>query len=119
LERLGCLQIQRHVAYRPQRPPFDCDDAYDCTVEEMNALSWETRKWWLGMFATHTRADWFRNILGILDFFASDSDFSPIGGWASYSDAGVLVVIQDGWRRFQGLAPAETSTARRKYPYGF
>jgi hypothetical protein len=53
--------------------------------------------------------DWFYNILGILDYFAGDTQFSPLDGWASLSDAGVLIAIQDGWRQFRENSPIETS----------
>jgi hypothetical protein len=86
-------------------------DAYDCTIDELDALSWETRKWWLNMFMNDSNVRWFYNILGIIDYFAGNPNFSSIGGWASYSDAGVLVVIQDGWRRNIGKAPVETGDA--------
>lgn len=73
-------------------------DAYDCTVDEMAGLNWEIRKWWMEMFMQDTGVDWFHNILGILDYFAGDTQFSPLDGWTSLSDAGVLIAIQDGWR---------------------
>jgi len=86
-------------------------DAYNCTVDEMAQLSWDTRKWWLEMFMRDTGVGWFYNILGILDYFAGDGQFSPLDGWASLSDAGVLIVIQDGWRQFNGEAAIENSPA--------
>ena len=85
------------------------NDAYDCTVEEMAQLTWETRKWWMEMFMQDTGVDWFHNILGILDYFSADAQFSPLDGWASLSDAGVLIAIQDGWRQFGGRHAINTS----------
>ncbi len=84
-------------------------DAYDCTVDEMSQLSWETRKWWLEMFMKESNVNWFHNILGILDYFGGDPQFSSLNGWASLADAGVLVVIQDGWRQFNGDAAIDNS----------
>ena len=84
------------------------NDAYDCTVDEMAQLTWETRKWWLEMFMKQSGAAWFQNILGILDYFGGDSQFSSLDGWASLADAGVLVVIQDGWRQFNGWSTIDS-----------
>lgn len=86
------------------------NDAFDCTIDEMADLSWETRKWWLEMLMKESQAGWFQNILGILDYFAGDPQFSAVDGWASLSDAGVLAVIQDGWRQFTGRSAINNRT---------
>lgn len=56
-----------------------------------------------------SNVNWFQNILGILDYFGGDRQFSSLDGWASLADAGVLVVIQDGWRQFNGDSAIENS----------
>jgi hypothetical protein len=76
----------------------------------MSQLNWETRKWWMAMFMGETGVDWFYNILGILDYFAGDTQFSSLDGSASLSDAGVLIAIQDGWRQFGGDSPVNTDS---------
>ncbi len=79
--------------------------AVDCTVNEFAKLSWEHRMLWLGMFMDQTKVWWFWNLMGILQFFKEDADFSDLSGWASFSDGGVLQAIQDGWRISEGLNP--------------
>ena len=87
------------------------DDPFDCTVEEMSQLTWETRMWWLNTFMKDSGVFWFQNILGILAYFADDPQFSPLEGWASLSDAGVLIAIQDGWRLYNHLEPINDGKA--------
>ena len=84
---------------------YDADGDYtyatNCTVEEFERLSWDDRIQWVEDFMQKTGVDWFWNIVGILEFFRDDPIFSG-SDWASWSDAGVLFVIQQGWRVFNG-----------------
>ena len=42
---------------------------------------------------------WFNNIISIIDYFQDDPFLSDLNGWASYADALLLVLIQEGYRQ--------------------
>ena len=75
--------------------------AEDCTLEEYQSLSWNERITWVQMFQKKNNVDWFDNVVGILEYFRDDSVLGK-SGWASLSDAGVLLAIQDGYRTYKG-----------------
>ena len=72
---------------------------FDCSKDELSKLDWSIRSWWIGQLGIAAEADgWFRNIQGIIAFFATTPELSDLEGWASYADAGLLWAIQDGYR---------------------
>ncbi len=74
------------------------DDLFDCSVEELSALDWAVRSWWLGELAkAGNTKDWFNNIRGIITFFNNTPELHN-SSWASLSDAALLWVIQEGFR---------------------
>ena len=85
------------------------EDAFDCTVDEMTDLDWDVRKWWLGLLedAANTPG-WFNNIISIIDYFQDDPFLSDLDGWASYADAVLLVLIQEGYRQVHRGEPSYT-----------
>lgn len=96
-----------HCRYNEQG---EFEYAVDCTVDEFDQLSWDDRIRWMNTFMEDTGVGWFNNINGILEFFRDDAVFST-SDWASYSDAGVLAAIQDGWRLHQQTTPIGTGGA--------
>jgi RHS repeat-associated protein len=87
--------------------------ALDCTVIDFKQLSWSERKNWMRDFARKKNyGGWFRNIEDIIQFFSESTTLdTSLDGWASWSDAGVLEVIQDGWQRSRGLPEARAHDA--------
>lgn len=72
----------------------------ECTLDQFNAMSWASRIAWLKWFSG-IAGNYFDNVIGIIEYFQDDSTFNN-SDWAKYSDAGVLLAIQDGWRIKQG-----------------
>ncbi len=80
------------------------DFAIDCNLQNFTDLDWDLRLQWMQQFAnTFTNGQYFNNILGIIEYFQGDAIFST-SAWASVSDAGVLLAIQDGQRQVLGDA---------------
>jgi RHS repeat-associated protein len=91
----------------------------DCTVLDFQHLTWGEREAWMIDFAQSLDyGGWFRNIEDIIVYFSESQILDrSLDGWASWSDAGVLEVIQDGQVLFERNQPAhagdETPSARR------
>lgn len=74
-------------------------------VPQFAGLTWGQRSAWVRGFMQVTGVPKFWNFIGVLSFLAEDPDLAPLDSWASVADAGVLQAVQDGWRRYIGLAP--------------
>ena len=110
----------------------------DCTADDIANWSMEYRLQWFQLFAAllGNDADWFNNIVGILQAFdkygyGETATGQGANDWVSWTDAGILVSIQDGyngvtegaaglWQQFfAGLAPANRkSDAQLKELWG-
>lgn len=78
-------------------------DLFDCTIDELNGLSWDARIWWIGKLGEAAGSPgWFENIQTILAFFRDTPELSDLTGWASAADAPLLWVIQQGYRIASG-----------------
>jgi len=76
------------------------DGEYDCTEDDINEATMEQRLAWFKEFiATTGRAEWFKNIVGILQAFI-DEGLGESNSWLSWVDTGILVSIQNGWALF-------------------
>ncbi|HAV76635.1 MAG TPA: hypothetical protein DCX53_04695 [Anaerolineae bacterium] len=76
------------------------------TVKDFQDLSWNERKRWLTEFANNPELEdnphWFDDMIGAIDFMASDANLGKEGGTAEVMDAGVLQALNNGWRLFHG-----------------
>jgi hypothetical protein len=73
-------------------------DLFDCSKDELDALSWEIRASWITKLGEKGgAAGWFDNIVDILNFFNGNS-YLRNDPYVSASDAGLLWVIQEGFR---------------------
>ena len=82
------------------RSPADCAASLDCTAEEINLLSMPerlelVRAMEAGPAASLSASDRWRNIEGVLAFFADHGLGAP-GSWVSYVDAGIVEGIERG-----------------------
>jgi hypothetical protein len=77
------------------------DGTLDCTAKDINKATIKQRLgWFKGLIATTGRAEWFGNIVGILQAFI-DEGIGDTNSWVSWVDAGILVSIQNGWSLFK------------------
>jgi RHS repeat-associated protein len=73
------------------------DNVLDCNEQDFRDMTWENRANWTKQFQAKTGVEQFDNIVGVIDYFADDPVFQN-SEWAKVSDAGVLLVIENGYR---------------------
>ena len=75
-------------------------DSFDCAAKDISSWTISQRKAWfialLKISGTY-ESGWFNNILGILDAFEYEG-YTQEDGWISWTDAGILESIQNGYR---------------------
>ena len=90
-------------------PAQMCVTTLTCSVDTINAMSWDERiAWLMKLDAMYSLGGWFNNVLGILEYFRDSPSFHD-SVRMMFEDAHVLIVIQDGLRGALGrLNPGET-----------
>lgn len=89
-------------------PAQMCVTTLTCSVDTINAMSWDERIGWLTKLdAMYSLGGWFNNVLGILEYFRDSPTFKD-SDRMKFEDAHILTVIQDGLRGALGrLNPGE------------
>ncbi len=90
-----------HCAFATNSSGKEFISKTDCTLDDFQALDWDDRKRWMGLFVNENDLeDWFDDIKGTIDILAADGDYNNMDGWAAYMDAAVLQAINDGMNLF-------------------
>ena len=88
-------------------------DYFDCSFEELRALDWDARSWWIGKLGEAAGSPgWFKNIQTVLAFFRNTPGLNDLNGWASTADAPLLWVIQQGYRLYEDPNDRTATTSR-------
>lgn len=85
-------------------------DRFDCSLDEFDAMPIAERERWMRQFMDQVpgAANWFNNIVGIIEGFVEYGLADP-GSWLSVVDAGILQGIQDGYTLSEGTATYSTN----------
>ena len=89
------------------------NDPFDCTTDELTGLQWDVRIWWLDLLESPSYAntpDWFNAVQAFMMYLRDNPLFSNLGGWGSYSNAGALLAIQNGYRLFTDRQAVDDSS---------